>query len=130
MYKIGVKSDYEELYRYNLVITCAGYDAQGEQLYVTGVEKIYSEEFNETFGVLPPIPLDFIVGESLTLECETAEKIHVIVYVVTTSLPKSRLVDDSPPFDLEIRVERDSETIYELTHQVNQWGGASINIKL
>ncbi len=105
MYKIEIKSDFAELHRYDLVITCGGFDSLGEQLYVTG-------------------------SESTTLICESAASIVAIIYVVANALPQSKVINDSPPFDLEIIVTNDDEEVYRQTHKVNQWGGASIEIKL
>ncbi|MFI3304355.1 MAG: hypothetical protein SNF68_04610 [Rikenellaceae bacterium] len=105
MYLIEVTSDFNELSRYDFVVTCAGYDSADNQIYVEGCE-----------GML--------------LECGAAERIHAIVYAVTNMLPEDRLVANSPPFPIVITITRYGEVLYSQTHEVNQWGGASITIKL
>ena len=39
-------------------------------------------------------------------------------------------MQDCLPFDLKVSVTADGETVYDVTHKVNQWGGASIELKL
>ncbi|MFI3305987.1 MAG: hypothetical protein R3Y68_05690 [Rikenellaceae bacterium] len=105
MYRIDLRSNFERLENYDFVITCAGYNKLGEEIYVDG-------------------------GKSMSVECDDAESIHLIVYVVTTQIPKDRVIANSPPFPLSVIVRRDDKVIYDQQHEVNQWGGASITIKL
>ncbi len=130
MYTIEIKSDYEELYRYNIIVTCAGYGSDGDERYVVGRELIYSEEIRSLAEPKPLPPAGFKVGEPLTLECDDAVSIHAIVYVITNSLPKDRAVTASPPFPLVVVIRRGDEVIYDTSHEVNQWGGATIDIKI
>lgn len=39
-------------------------------------------------------------------------------------------MQDCLPFGLKVSVTADGETVYDVTHKVNQWGGASIELKL
>ncbi len=105
MYKIELNSDFVELSRYKFVVTCAGYDAEGAELYVDG-------------------------NVGMSLECGDASSLQVIVYAVTESLPEDRLIVNSPPFALNVTITRLGEVIYDKMHEVNQWGGASINITI
>ncbi len=131
MYRIEARSDYEQLFRYNIIVTCAGYSASGEQLYVVGEQKIYSEEFPKLeLGVQPTPPPDFVVGESVVLECDEAASIHAIIYVVTNRLPAYREIKASPPFMIDIEVRHNSEVLHKSPYEVNQWGGATIHIKI
>lgn len=129
MYKIEVTSHYEELWRYNIVISCGGYNAHAEQLYVTGCERITCEEFtvDPTRRLSPPANFDPTVP--LILECDEADNIHTTIYVIAHTLPEDRMVENSPPFPITIKVFRDKEQLYAQDHEVNQWGGASVNIK-
>lgn len=127
MYRVELWSDFEELYRYNLFISCAGYDSEGEQIYVEGCEKIFKEEIvlsDEPFDV----PDDFVVGERLFLESPSrgVDRLTVIVDVVANTLPEDRCIANSPPFALSVRVCCDDQQIATTSHQINQWGGANV----
>ncbi|MFR9620560.1 MAG: hypothetical protein SNH63_04985 [Rikenellaceae bacterium] len=130
MYTIRVQSHYEQMWRYNLMAMCAGYDAAGERLYVASAERVFNDDLNRGRVKLPPAPLDFVVGEPFVLECGAAESIHLIVYAVTHTLPEDRDVEQSPPFDMRITIERGSQMIYDQLHEVNQWGGATVDIEM
>ncbi len=131
MYKVEIKSYFEELYRYNIMALLAGFNEQGEQSYTVGNELIYSEEINFDFDAVVDPPEGFTLGEPLMLQGESAASIQLLVYVITTTLPEDRSsVSDARPFDLMVTIERDDEVVYEESHEVNQWGGVTINIKL
>ena len=64
----------------------------------------------------------------VTAECDS---IVAYIYVIPHTLPVSRDVDDYRPFTLNVKVTADDGTVlYDVTHKVNQWSGASIEIKL
>ncbi len=130
MYKIVLKSDFRELFRYNIIITCAGYDHQGEQIYLEGHERIYNETINDKLLFeLPPPPDHFVVGDPIEMECGKADKIYSIIYVIANCLPITRPVEDHPPFPMEVTITRSGERIHQAIYEVNQWGGATIHIK-
>lgn len=67
---------------------------------------------------------------ALTMTTEPCESITAYIYVIPNTLPVSREVQDCLPFGLKVSVTADGETVYDVTHKVNQWGGASIELKL
>ncbi len=128
MYKIDVESDFEQLWRYNTIVMCGGYDSppSSQQLYVVSSKDIISDIEN-------PIecePVGYTLPRRVTLEAEAADHIRVIVYVIPHTLPLGREVEHYPSFDVDVKISRMGESIYHATHNVNQWGGASIEIKL
>ncbi len=130
MYTITIRSPFEELWRYNIMLMCGGYDAEHRQIYVESSERIYNEDLNVSIARLPQTPPDFRPDEPLSLLCGESHSIHLILYVITHTLPEDRVVDHSPPFPMRIEVERDGEAIYDVVHEVNQWGGATIDLVL
>ncbi len=131
MYKIEVTCHYEELWRYNMVVTCGGYDTSAEQLYVVGCERITNEEFLfDPKAKEPTPPPNYNPSEPLILECNEADSIHAIIYVIAHTLPHDRYVENSPPFAIEVKIYRNDERIYIEQHLVNQWGGATVNINI
>ncbi len=106
MYAVGITSSFEEIHRYDIVINCVGYDDEGRELFVDGCE-----------------------GSELICEKESSSA-TIIIYVVPNKLPQDRVVTNNPPFPIDVVVTRFGEIIHNETYEVNQWGGATITIKL
>ncbi len=128
MYTIEVESSFEQMWRYNTIIMCGGYASapSSEQLYVVSSKDIISDIEN-------PIecqPDNYALPRRVILEAKAADNIRVIVYIVPHTLPLGRDVEQLPPFDAEVKIQCGTEVVYNTTHKVNQWGGASIEIKL
>ncbi len=130
MYRVEIISHYEELWRYNMIIMCGGYNTLSEQLYVVGCDRITSEEFQTGATTQLDPPPNYNPSEPLILECKNADSIHAIIYVIAHTLPEDRMVENSPPFALQVKIYSDEKELYVQEHQVNQWGGATINIKI
>ncbi|MFI3282523.1 MAG: hypothetical protein SNG10_03230 [Rikenellaceae bacterium] len=128
MYLIEVENSYEQLWRYNTIVMCGGYSPSPEnaELYVVSTEDIISQIETPIEGE----PAGYKLPRRVNLEAAAADHIRVIVYLVAHTLPLGREVSMSPAFDLEVKISKDSEVVYNTTHKVNQWGGASIEIKL
>ncbi len=126
MYKIEVECSYEQLWRYNTIIMCGGFSGSEESLYVVSKEDIISD----TEHPIESEPSDFVLPRRVELTAESADHIRAIIYVVPHTLPLSRDVDECPPFDVEVTITNGVKKIYSSTHPVNQWGGASIEIKI
>ncbi|MFI3292187.1 MAG: hypothetical protein SNG27_01205 [Rikenellaceae bacterium] len=126
MYLIEVESSFEQLWRYNTIVMCGGYSATSEQLYVVSQEDIISPEDSP----IESEPEGYELPRRVSLKGDKADNIRAIIYVVPHILPLGRGVEESPDFDLEIKISKGKKIIYNTTHQVNQWGGASIEIKL
>lgn len=102
VFKISVRSDFEEWSRYNVFLTavCSG-EAGGEA--------------TEYVNALADEPL-------ITPPCESAE---LYIYVVAREFPESRAIADSPPFDISVVVSADGDQTLT-TYKVNQFGGLSV----
>ncbi len=128
MYDIEVESSFEQFWRYNTIIMCGGFSSapSEEQLYVVSQKDIISEIGEPTEQKAS----DFKSPHLTTLSAPKADHIRTIIYIVPHTLPLGREVESCPPFDVDIKISKNKEVIYQVTHKVNQWGGASIEIKL
>ncbi|MFI3302075.1 MAG: hypothetical protein SNH35_04460 [Rikenellaceae bacterium] len=126
MYTIEVKSSFEQLWRYNTIIMCGGFSPDDELLYVVSTKDIISDMENP----IESAPADFTLPRSVMLNADDAEHIRTIIYITPHTLPLGREVKENPPFDVDVTITKDLKNIYSSKHQVNQWGGASIEIKL
>ncbi len=113
MISISVSSSFAHFSRYDVVVMCGGFDAADAQLYVVSAQKQEGQN-------------------RLSLEAPAAHRIELIIYIVPKSLPTGRHepIADHPPFELEVEVKDGTKQIYAAEHDVNAWGGASINLNL
>ena len=123
---IQIKSSYDELWRYNLSAMCGAFDSVGER-----VDFVKAESFIAEVGTnLKSAPDDYTAKREMKLQTAPCDSIVAYIYVVPHTLPRDRDVADCKPFDLSIKVQMGSETIYNIKHKINQWSGASIELKL
>ena len=125
-YTVRLRSGFAELWRYNIVAECGGFDAAGERVCFVSAQSVIAP----VGSALRQAPSEPTHPRALTMTTEPCESITAYIYVIPNTLPISREVQDCLPFDLKVSVTADGETVYDVTHKVNQWGGASIDLKL
>lgn len=126
MFIIKVTSQFEELWRYNLAVMCAGYNHSAEQLFVVS-EQSRVAEMGE--GITSK-PADYPLNRELELHTPAANTLQVLVYVVPHALPKTIYIDDARPFELQIEISSHGEKLYSSKERINQWSGASLLIDI
>ena len=57
---------------------------------------------------------------------------HIVmyVYIVPHTLPETREIGDVAPFDVRLRVGYGGVPFGDMHYRINQWSGASLEIKL
>ena len=125
-FKISVRSNFVELWRYNIVVTCGAFDAAGEQIEVTTSESSVASIIDGAGGAADVAEVSRDV-KLTTLPCES---IKAYVYLMPHKLPSAKSPDDTPSFGVRVKVKADDEQIYNVVHSVNQWSGATIELKL
>ena len=125
-FKISVRSNFAELWRYNIVVTCGAFDAAGEQIEVTTSESSVASIVDGAGGAADVADVSRDV-KLTTLPCES---IKAYVYLMPHKLPSAKSPDDTPTFGVRVKVKADDEQIYNVVHSVNQWSGATIELKL
>lgn len=125
-YTVRLRSGFAELWRYNIVAECGGFDAAGERVCFVSAQSVIAP----VGSALRQAPSEPTHPRALTMTTEPCESITAYIYVIPNTLPVSREVQDCLPFGLKVSVTADGETVYDVTHKVNQWGGASIELKL
>lgn len=122
-FKISVRSNFAELWRYNIVVTCGAFDAAGEQIEVTTSESSVASIEDAAGGAVD-------VSRDVKLTTAPCESIKAYVYLMPHKLPSAKSPDDTPTFGVRVKVKADDEQIYNVVHSVNQWSGATIELKL
>ena len=125
-FKISVRSNFAELWRYNIVVTCGAFDAAGEQIEVTTSESSVASIEDAAGGAADVAE----VSRDVKLTTSPCESIKAYVYLMPHKLPSAKSPDDTPTFGVRVKVKADDEQIYNVVHSVNQWSGATIELKL
>ena len=125
-FKISVRSNFAELWRYNIVVTCGAFDAAGEQIEVTTSESSVASIEDAAGGAADVAD----VSRDVKLTTVPCESIKAYVYLMPHKLPSAKSPDDTPSFGVRVKVKADDEQIYNVVHSVNQWSGATIELKL
>jgi hypothetical protein len=125
-FKISVRSNFAELWRYNIVVTCGAFDAAGEQIEVTTSESSVASIIDGAGGAADVAD----VSRDVKLTTSPCESIKAYVYLMPHKLPSAKSPDDTPTFGVRVKVKADDEQIYNVVHSVNQWSGATIELKL
>ena len=124
-FQISVRSNFAELWRYNIVVTCGAFDAAGEQIEVTTKESSVASIVGGG-GVADVVD----VSRDVKLTTGPCESIKAYVYLMPHKLPSAKSPEDTPTFGVRVKVKADDEQIYNVVHSVNQWSGATIELKL
>ena len=125
-FKISVRSNFAELWRYNIVVTCGAFDAAGEQIEVTTSESSVASIVDGAGSAADVAD----VSRDVKLTTAPCESIKAYVYLMPHKLPSAKSPDDTPTFGVRVKVKADDEQIYNVVHSVNQWSGATIELKL
>ena len=125
-FQISVRSNFAELWRYNIVVMCGAYNADGEQLTVTSSESTLAAVGDD----VEPQSVEDGSSRKVTLTTEPCDNIKAYIYLMPHKLPDIREPEDAAPFGLRIKVKADDEVVYNVVHQVNQWSGATVELRL
>ena len=125
-FKISVRSNFAELWRYNIVVTCGAFVAAGEQIEVTTSESSVASIVDGAGSAADVAD----VSRDVKLTTSPCESIKAYVYLMPHKLPSAKSPDDTPAFGVRVKVKTDDEQIYNVVHSVNQWSGATIELKL
>ncbi len=126
MYSIEIKSDFQEFWRYNLMVMCAGYNHSGDKLFTVSGQDIVAQIGDE----LQTKPDSYPANRVLNLETPPSTTLKLLIYVIPHTLPVSSDVDGSRPFTLQIEVVSRGESLYRSMESINQWSGASLQIDI
>lgn len=123
-YKVEIDSGFEELWRYNIAVTCAMLDADDVQCgFVSAEDRVAPAGSN-----LPAAPKGAESRRGLKFEAGDCHHLRMYVYLIPNTRPTSLIIADCPPFPLSIKITYGGRVILHEHRNINQWGGASIEI--
>ena len=101
-------SEFEHWERFKLFLVVVGYDTEDKVLcYCSSSEK----KSNGTVFVTT----------------ELCAYVKIYIYVIASEFPETALIRETPSFPAEMSIYRDGYLIEKSSHDVNQWGGATIS---
>ena len=124
-YFITIECSYDEFWRYNLAITGA--------VMVAGKRVEFLSLLDEVAPVcsdLKVAPKDYNRPTTRLITTKEGEELTLYIYIVPHTLPMSRTVDECKHFELHVNIKHGDVTLYNRRHEINQWSGDNIEIKI
>lgn len=124
-YVITIKSDYQELWRYNIIV-------MGEVL-VNGerVELLkLKDEIAPLDSDLAAPPEGCELNRKIVLQSVPGEELVLCIYLLPHTLYYDRTSKEYRPFDLTIAVEHNNKMEFRKHFFVNYWSGINIDLFL
>ncbi len=125
-FQISVKSNFAELWRYNIVVMCGAFNDAGEQITTTSAQSVIATVGDN----LKSAPAEAEGSRDVKVTSVPCDNIKAYIYLMPHTLPSARTPEDTPTFGVRVKVKADDEVLYNVVHKVNQWSGATIELKL
>ncbi len=122
---VEIHCDFAEWWRYNAALMAGCFDATGQRTGFASAEHRIASPGDNLHA--PPTEK---IARTLRMETPACERIDLYIYIIPHTMPRSREIGDYPPFPLEVRITRAGKVLHAKSHAINQWGGASIELKL
>ncbi|WP_417015049.1 hypothetical protein [Alistipes sp.] len=125
-FKIELKSRYDEWWRYNADLMCGCFDVDDNRIgFVSTASDVADVGSN-----LRACPEGTAANRSVTLQTPPCDHLVLYVYIIPHTLPAGNDIDASRPFEAEIRISCDGRHLRTEKRMINQWSGASIELKV
>lgn len=124
-YTISIECDYREFWRYNLALS-GEVLARGRRVgYIA-----YSDDVAAVGSELRAAPAGYSRPRRTVVEGASGDALTLYIYIVPNTLPESRVVADSAPFELDVSISHGDRVVYNRRLLINQWSGDNIEIKI
>lgn len=124
-FSVALNSSFAELWRYNIAVVVAGFDADGEQLEVKSAQS----HIADVGANLKVAPEGYNRHRSLSVVSVPCESVEVLIYIIPHTLPLAKDIADAEQFNIHIKVSKGGQTLHDAKHLVNQWAGDSVTLK-
>ena len=118
--KLTLTTSYAESWRYNIMVTLAMLNEDGEQVgYHSAEESPLPVGSNSSEA-----PEGFVRRREVSIEFESCEKVRFYIYLLPNSLPEdTTLAGVQTTFPLQIKLTDGSKSIFTEKLEVNRFGG-------
>lgn len=121
-----ISSEYVDFWRYNVLITCECFDADGRR-----------EEFVSADDEIAPVgtncefcPSNYPANRVVKFETKPCHHLRVYIYIMPHSIPVGGQIEDRPPFDMDVRVRLKGSFTEMLRLTVNSWSGDTFELSV
>ena len=125
-FKIELKSRYDEWWRYNADLMCGCFDADDNRIGFVST----ASDMADVGANLKGRPDNLPATRSVVLETPPCDHLVLYVYIIPHTLPAGNDIDSTRPFEAEIRITRGGRLLHSEKRAINQWSGASIELKV
>lgn len=125
-FKIELKSRYDEWWRYNADLMCGCFDADDNRIGFASA----ASDVADVGANLSVRPADIPAARSVVLTTPPCHHLVLYVYNIPHTLPAGNDIDSTRPFEAEIRISRGGKFLCTEKRAINQWSGASIELKI
>lgn len=123
-FKVEISSDYDEFWRFNVLVTCACFDGEGKQIDFVSVDDAIAPVRSN----LKSRPLDCPATRTVVFETEPCSRIFMYIYLIPHTMIASRYVDDDCHYAVVVRITRAGQVVAKSRFMANKWTGASIEM--
>lgn len=124
-YTITIKSDYAELWRYNISVICE-VRAKGKRVDLLK----HNDEIASVSDEPRTKPEGYNECRDVVLSSLPGEELLLYVYILPHTAPSARNVGELQPFNVHIKIEHGADIVHNRYHSINCWSGDNIEIKL
>ena len=125
-FKIELKSRYDEWWRYNADLMCGCFDADDNRIGFASA----ASDVADVGANLSVRPAGSPAARSVVLTTPPCHHLVLYVYIIPHTLPAGNDIDSTRPFEAEIRISRGGKLLCTEKRAINQWSGASIELKV
>lgn len=125
-FSIEISSRYDGWWRYNVALMCGCFDAADKRTGF-GSAEMHIADVGANFREKPAgLPGTGTAG----LSTEPCDHLLLYIYIVPHTLPAGNDIGDTAPFEIEIRIAYDGKRLRTEKRLINQWSGASIEMRV
>ena len=125
-FKVEITSDFADFSRYNVAVTCGCFDEKGERIAFVSAEDTIAPVGSERVAA----PKGRSSKRLISFETDECHHLQMYIYLIPYTTPSGRDIGDYKPFSLDVRVMRGGRVVLKQQYSVNQWSGASIELKV
>ena len=125
-FKIELKSRYDEWWRYNADLMCGCFDADNNRIGFASA----ASDVADVGANLSVRPAGIPAARSVVLTTPPCHHLVLYVYIIPHTLPAGNDIDSTRPFEAEIRISRGGKLLCTEKRAINQWSGASIELRI
>lgn len=125
-FTIEISSRYEGWWRYNVALMCGCFDTAGNRTRLRIDRGTCRRRRLEPAGKAAGNP----GGGRASLETGPCDHLLLYIYIVPHTLPAGNDIGDTAPFEVEIRIAYGGRRLRAEKRLINQWSGASIEMRV